>query len=59
VRSLRLGLEIIPQRFEKAIKHCALKAHFEIPAMLIKLGVWSQQCTESIRWSLYIAYIGP
>lgn len=49
VRALRLGLEIILQPFEKAIKHHALKAHFQIPAMLIKLDVWSQQCTESIK----------
>lgn len=49
MRALRLVLEIILQPFEKAIKHHALKAHFQIPAMLIKLYVWSQQCTESLK----------
>lgn len=49
MRALRLGLEIILQPFEKAIKHHALKAHFQILAVLIKLGIWSQQCTERIK----------
>lgn len=49
VMALRLVLEIILQPFEKAIKHYALKAHFQIPAMLVKLCVWSQQCTESLK----------
>lgn len=59
VRALRLRLEIILQSFEKAIKHHALKTHFHIPAMLIKLGTWSQQGTESIKWSLYVACVEP
>lgn len=49
VRPLRLVLEIILQPFEKAIKHHALKAHFQIPAMLVKLCEWSQQCTASLK----------
>lgn len=46
------------QPFWKAIKYHALKIHFQVPAMLIKLCVWPQQCTESIKLSSHVRYIG-
>lgn len=47
------------QPFWKAIKYHALKIHFQVPAMLIKLCVWPQQCTESIKLSSRVGYLGP
>lgn len=47
------------QPFWKAIKYHALKVHFQIPAILIKLHVWPQQCTESIKLSSCVGYTGP